>query len=145
MAGILRLSEAFALAFHAMAALAEVGDEPVSVAEMAGAMSVSEAHLAKVLQRLARMGLLSSRRGPKGGFALARPAKRITLLEILHAVEGPLASDTCLMERKICPPGECRMECLMRSIHGQVYGYLANTKLSDVALPLVHRKGKEER
>lgn len=144
MAGILRLSEAFALAFHAMAALADAGEEPVSVSEMAS-MGVSEAHLAKVLQRLARMGLLSSRRGPKGGFALAKPAEQITLLEVLHAVEGPLASDTCLLERKICPPGECRMEYLMRSIHDQVYEYLANTKLSDVALPLVHRKGKEER
>ncbi len=63
MSGLLRISEAFVLAFHAMAYLVNSSSsKPVSAAELAQTFKVSEAHLAKVLQRLARLGLLTSRR-----------------------------------------------------------------------------------
>ena len=48
--------------------------------------------LFKILQRMVRANILLSKRGPGGGYTLARPAKEITLLEIIEAVDGPIAS-----------------------------------------------------
>jgi Rrf2 family transcriptional regulator, nitric oxide-sensitive transcriptional repressor len=133
MAGLLRVSDAFALAFHALAAMA-AGPEGtlMSVAELARCFHVSEAHLAKVLQRLARLGLLVSKRGPGGGFVLAKPADQVTLLDIHTAVDGPLDSNTCLLAERLCRPGGCVVEQLLTSVYAQVHELLAKTRLSDL-------------
>jgi Rrf2 family protein len=62
----------------------------VSVEEIAGAGSPSESFLRKSLKPLASAGVLRSSRGPHGGYQLARPARSITLLEVVEAVEGPV-------------------------------------------------------
>ncbi len=83
MATTLRISEAATLALHATAL---IGSSPtrLSAHEMAERLNVSEAHLAKVLQRLAHAGLVRSVRGPHGGFMLARAGSEITLLEVVR-------------------------------------------------------------
>lgn len=134
MAGLLRISEAFALAFHAMAHVVNSNpDQPVSANELARTFRVSEAHLAKVLQRLTRAGLLDSRRGPRGGFLLAKPAEEISLLDIHHAVDGPLNASTCLLSETLCEDGSCIMEKLLRNVYTLVRRNLENTKLADIA------------
>jgi Rrf2 family protein len=50
-------------------------------------------YLLKALKALARAGVLHSAGGPGGGYRLARPAKRITLLEVVEAVEGPVRGE----------------------------------------------------
>ncbi len=55
-------------------------------------------YLLKVLQQLARANVLRSKRGPHGGFSLARPPKKINLLQIIEAVEGPMISGLNLEE-----------------------------------------------
>lgn len=138
MAGLLRLSDAFSLAIHAMAFMGQAdGDGPVSVARMAEAFGVSEAHLAKVLQGLARRGLLSSRRGARGGFVLARNPKDLTLLEIHDAVDGPLPCATCMLDRPMCVKGRCVMTKLFNQVYRQVRQELMGTRLADLvgALP----------
>ena len=140
MTGLLRVSDAFGLAFHAVAALAAAPPgTPVSAPELARNFRVSEAHLAKVLQRLARLGLLESKRGPGGGFVLAKPADQVTLLDIHTAVDGPLDANTCLLAERLCQGGRCVMEQLLASVYSQVHERLANTRLSDLAL-LLSRK-----
>lgn len=54
------------------------------------------AFLAKIVRDLARAGLVRSLRGRKGGVALARPASRITVLQVIEAVDGPLAVNRCV-------------------------------------------------
>ena len=49
-------------------------------------------YLVKILQQMVKAAILRSKRGPTGGFNLARPAKEITLLEIIEAAGGPIAS-----------------------------------------------------
>ncbi len=133
MAGLLRISEAYVLAFHAMAHMVNSpAAHPISATELAETFHVSEAHLAKVLQRLARLGLLSSRRGPKGGFTLSCDPTQVTLLDIHTAVDGPLDESTCLLGEHVCQPGTCVMEHLLCEVQGMVRDQLANTKLSDL-------------
>lgn len=62
--------------------------------------------LSKIFQRLARRGLLTARRGPGGGYALARPAARISLAEILRAVQDIVpGGHHCLLGNRLCNEG----------------------------------------
>jgi len=56
-------------------------------------------YLLKILQQLVRANILRSKRGPRGGFSLAKPPKKITLLQIVEAVEGPMISNLNLAEQ----------------------------------------------
>ena len=55
-------------------------------------------YLLKIMQQLVRANILRSKRGPRGGFTLARTTNKITLLDIIEAVDGPLASQLNLEE-----------------------------------------------
>lgn len=70
--------------------------------------------LAKVFQRLVRSGLLVSQRGPGGGYRLARPASKITLAEILVAVQDILPfGHHCLLRNRLCETGDY---CLIHDV-----------------------------
>jgi Rrf2 family protein len=58
--------------------------------------------MAKVLQRLARQGLLEARHGSSGGYVLARDPRLITALEAIIAVEGPVSITSCVTQRGDC-------------------------------------------
>ena len=77
MTGIFHLSEMLSLALHSMVYIATSDDEYVNVKRIAASTGASEAHLSKVLQRLAKGRLIHSIRGPRGGFALALPAEEM--------------------------------------------------------------------
>ena len=56
-------------------------------------------YLLKILQQLVKAGVLNSKRGPRGGFSLAIPIKKISMLQILEAVEGPMLGRLTLTEQ----------------------------------------------
>ncbi len=56
-------------------------------------------YLLKIMQQLVRANVLRSKRGPRGGYSLARSPRKINMLEVLEAVEGPLSTDLLLSER----------------------------------------------
>ena len=132
MGRIVNVSEAAALGLHAMIYLANHGEERVSVAEIAESLDASANHMSKVLQRLARAGLVRSLRGPAGGFALARPADGITLLEVYEEIDGTLRSDACLFDLPVCEDQSCVLGGLLASVTEQVRSYLAKTTLAGV-------------
>ena len=68
-----------------------------SLTELADAAEVSPAFLSKVLQRLVRSGLVTSRRGKKGGFEVLERGRASTLLEILSALDGVPELNACLL------------------------------------------------
>jgi Rrf2 family protein len=133
MANALAISEDASLAIHTMALLAGNANRRMSTAEIAGVLSASEHTLAKVLQKLSRVGLLESLRGPHGGFTLARPASETALLEIYEAVEGPLGPGACLLGHAVCGGAECVFGGLVQSIQKQLRDYFASTTLADLS------------
>lgn len=134
MQSIIKISEAATLALHTMYFLSINPDRLVSTKEIATTFSISENHLAKVLQRLVKVGLIDSIRGPKGGFNLGRSSDQITLLEIYEAIEGPLELSDCLLSKPICGGGEnCIIfNGLLDGINKQVKSYMGEKKLSEL-------------
>jgi Rrf2 family protein len=130
---VLKISDAVNLALHAMMTLATgAAGPPLSVSVMAGKLGLSENHLAKVMQRLHKVGLVNSKRGPKGGFTLGRPPGSIRLLDVYEAIEGPLEDRDCLLAEPICDGTCCLLGGLLGSINEQVREHLANTTLAHV-------------
>jgi Rrf2 family protein len=82
--------------------LSETPGETVMVDEIAGTTSVSRIFLAKILQKLAKAGIVKSFRGVKGGFSLARKPKDITLLDVIEAIEGTVSMNKCVVDRRFC-------------------------------------------
>jgi Rrf2 family protein len=90
----MKLSRTSAIAVFALTLMAESETEEFRQGrDLAKELKVPPDSLLKVLQRLARFGLLVSSRGRSGGFRLSRPPEEISLLELVEAVDGPLGGD----------------------------------------------------
>ena len=131
MSGILHFSEAASLAVHGVLLLAAPGAEQRTVHSLAASVGASEAHMAKVVQRLGKAGILVSTRGPRGGVSLARPSGEISLLAVYEAVEGPLDRGGCVLGRSACPFGACLFGGLLERVSGEVRDFLSATTLED--------------
>jgi len=79
-----------------LADMARYGDALTSAASIAGRTRISEPTVAKVLKMLSRAELVLSVRGAAGGYRLAREAVRISVVDIIEAVEGPIALTACV-------------------------------------------------
>lgn len=132
MSTILKVSEAASLALHASCLLAARPEDASPIRELAGFLGVSENHLSKVLQRLAKAGLVRSTRGPQGGFQLARAPEEVSLLEVYETVEGPLEGKECLLERPVCS-GDCILGPLLHTLDRSLKAYLGDRTLADFA------------
>jgi Rrf2 family protein len=87
----MKLSRASSYALHAVAHMAAVGeDRPLASHHIAKARGIPELFLLKILKPLVSAQILRSVKGPNGGYRLARPAAKITMLEIVEAVDGPV-------------------------------------------------------
>lgn len=130
---MVQISEAASLALHSMLLLAQRKGAPRSVAEMASVTGVSQAHLAKVLQRLHKAGLVQATRGPGGGYILAIPAARTTLLDVYEAIEGPYCTTNCLVKGESCPFRQCLFGGLLGRLAMEFREYMAGHTLQDLA------------
>ncbi len=130
MANPIRISEAASLALHTAALLAAYPAELFSVGKVAGMLGVSEAHLSKVLQRLAHAGLVTSVRGPHGGFAMAPELAGTTLLTVYEAIEGPLALNLCQQSPSGCDSKDaCLVQPVWRQLQEQIRQVLSSHTL----------------
>lgn len=132
MSSVLKISEAASLALHTMVYLAANRGKSISNKDIASVLDVSETHLSKVLQRLAKFGLVKSVRGPKGGFKLGKGDSDISLLEVYEAIDSALEPDDCLLGSHICGGDECILGDLIGVLNNRVKDYLSKTRLADL-------------
>lgn len=97
--------------------------EPALIREISRATAIPETFLSKIFQRLRTRGIIRSRRGFHGGFRLARPAGRISLREIVEAVQGPIEFHRCLDHLKA--RGR-RHRCHVQRVFGKVQRKVAS-------------------
>jgi Rrf2 family protein len=136
MATAFKISDAAALALHAVTMLVQHPEAPLPTRTIAAALKCSEAHLSKVMQRLVRAGVVVSARGPKGGFKLAQAEGKLNILGVLEAIEGPLTSGGCLLN----PPQCDGLECLFGALSTHVNSIVRKELLRITAADLRKRK-----
>ena len=125
-------SAATGYALQTLAALPEDGNYHLS-RDLARKLHLPAPYLAKILQSLVQAGLLESVRGPKGGFRLARPAREVTVGDVLQALEGPEALRGCVMGPGRCSPGSpCPLHDAWSRVRSLVDSSMAQATLQDL-------------
>jgi len=90
--------------------------------------------VAKVLQRLAREGFLTSEQGTNGGYRLARDPSAITALEVIRAIDGPIILTRCFTEHGECElTSQCSVREPLRKVHEGILGLLEGITISDLS------------
>lgn len=129
MSKIISISEAAGIGFHAMTLIAQNG--PMNVQQISDKTHESKHHIAKVLQRLVKAELLSSNRGPTGGFAMKKDPAEITLMDIYESIEGRIDICTCPLEHDTCAFERCLMNNITQMMTLQVIKFFKEKKLSE--------------
>jgi FeS assembly SUF system regulator len=133
----MRLSRLADFAVVLMTHVAQHDERVHTASEAAVATQLPAPAVAKVLARLCREGLLTSSRGVKGGYRLARPATDISVGAIVNALDGPVALTQCIK----MGPGGCEVEAVCPSrvglhrINVAVHKALDDVSLADIAAP----------
>lgn len=124
----------YAVVIMTAAARREAGAR-LSASELAQETGVPLPTTQKLMGRLAAEGLLTSVRGASGGFALARPADAITLVDIVEAVEGPIAMTMCAdgMNHECALDAHCRVKPHMGVVGNAIRGALGAVSLTELA------------
>lgn len=109
------------------------GAGPIQTAEIAGRQGVPEPYLDQLLTTLRKVGLVRSRRGPHGGYVLAKEPSELTLGMIISALEGPMVPIDCLDSSLECNlAGHCAQQDVWRKVEGLTQALLYSTKLADL-------------
>jgi len=130
-------------ALHSLLVIA-AREVPVSVRDLAQFQELPERFLAKVFSRLEKAGLVQGIEGISGGFVLARPPERITVRDVLEAVDPNRTLFECVEIRRHCalfgqePPawsvtGMCRIHLFMREAEGALQTFLGSKTLVDLS------------
>lgn len=102
---------------YALRAVLEVAQNPadrrLTTANIASRQSIPPTFLAKIIFQLSVAGILRTTRGAHGGVALARPSEDINMLEVIEAIDGPIALNYCVINPDDCAFGP---SCVMRPV-----------------------------
>jgi len=105
-----------------------------STKDIADAYHLPVPLLAKVLQQLTRARILQSVAGTNGGYKLARDARRITALEVVRAIDGPVILTHCFTEHGTCDQSEnCTVREPLRRVHEEILELLNRFTITDLA------------
>jgi Rrf2 family transcriptional regulator, iron-sulfur cluster assembly transcription factor len=131
----MQLSTKGRYAVMAMTDLAgEASGGPVPLAVIAERQQISRPYLEQLFARLRRRGLVSSVRGPGGGYRLARPASELSVADVVIAVDEPLRAIRCAGNGRGCMKGgaRCLTHDLWEETGRRIQDYLASVSLADV-------------
>lgn len=131
----MKLSTRGRYAVMAMADLARADrGQPVTLAEIADRQEISLSYLEQLFAKLRRGNLVTSIRGPGGGYRLARPAEDVRIADIILAVDEPIKATRCEAgsPRGCTTQGRCLTHDLWEELGRQIYVFLNSVSLADV-------------
>ncbi len=108
------------------------GDGVVLSQDISKQYDIPLEYLLKILQQLVRANVLRSKRGPRGGFSLAKPTNKITMLEVIEAVDGPLTGELNLSDQAGHDPYANKAEQTYNKAISQARGVFEKTKLASL-------------
>jgi len=105
-----------------------------SAKEIADAYGMPLPLLAKILQKLTKTGLLVSVPGSSGGYKLAMRPEKISALEVIHAIDGPIILTTCFTAHGRCDQSDkCTVREPLRKVHEAIIDLLGKITISEMA------------
>lgn len=131
----MRLSQRADYSVRMMVDVASMSNgQRTTINEIARRQDVPEPFMAKIVSHMADAGLVATQRGTGGGLTMARPADSITLLEIVEAIDGPIALTRCTLEPSRCSRStKCAVHPVWEQTQRQLKELLSHTRLSDIA------------
>jgi Rrf2 family transcriptional regulator, iron-sulfur cluster assembly transcription factor len=104
------------------------------VQEISDEYKIPRSFLAKILQKLVKAKIVRSYRGVKGGFSLAKQARDITVLDVLEAVDGKVALNICITDKKKCGFSKhCPTQLLWMNVQSKLSEMLKKANFEDLA------------
>lgn len=121
--------------------MAGAPDRAFSTAELARELDLSRNHLAKIMQHMARAGIIETRRGGSGGAMLTHPPHEMLLGEIVRHLEDgqPMVACFAAGKARCTLDGRCRLKGRLRAAETAFLAELNRTTLADIALPAAPR------
>ena len=131
---MLRLTKKADYGLMALKFVAEHGDTAsLSAKDIAEAYHIPPQLLAKILQRLAKEGLLRSHAGMNGGYTLARSSKEISAFEVIKAIDGPLFITSCVTESGLCDlTNSCTIKEPLARVNESISDVLKKIRIYDL-------------
>ena len=134
---MLRLTKKADYGLMALKYLAEHSSDPsISARDIAQAYHIPPQLLAKVLQRLAKVGILQSHAGMSGGYSLIRHPREISAFEVIHAIDGPLFITSCGPSHSGCDlTDSCTIKEPLARVNDSISSLLRSISVADLAEP----------
>jgi Rrf2 family protein len=137
---MLKFSKKADYGLMALQYIASVQFGDVTRARIVNTKEIAEEHnipvelLAKVLQALAKSGIIESHNGPKGGYLLAREAGAITIAQVLEAIEGPLGITDCYHDKEApcCQLERCSIRTPLLKVQDSIFQLLNSMTVEDM-------------
>lgn len=129
----MRLSRSTGYGILAVGYIAKHQNKPIILSqEVAKEYNIPLEYLLKIMQQLVRANILRSKRGPRGGFSLARPVSKVSFLQVVEAVEGPLVSQLGLSELAPREKFGIKAEKVYEKALAAAKGIFEKTKISEI-------------
>ncbi len=121
------------------------GGQPTQIKDIARRQNISQRYLEQIFNKLLKAGLLKSRRGPRGGYMLAKDPSEISIGDIINAAQGPIVPVRCLSEdptvRKDCDIlDSCITRHIWRETQKLLVDYYNSVSIADLC-SLARREG----
>jgi len=139
----MQLTRAADYAVRVMIHLATVPrGERASLPAIVEATGAPESFLSKVLQSLTHGRLITSRRGPAGGFEISAPGRHSSMREVIEAIDGPVSLNICVSEKRSCPrQGWCPAHPVWAAAQAAMLEVLSGAKIADLASASAYMAG----
>ena len=135
---MLRLSKKVDYGLMAITHIAErPHDGNINSKHIAEEYNIPQELLAKILQKLAREGLIASRYGPKGGYFLVKDPHEITVREVISAIEGPIALVDCSSGKDCAQFDHCHLRGPIEKIQNSIYKLLDGIAIDEISNQVV--------
>jgi Rrf2 family iron-sulfur cluster assembly transcriptional regulator len=108
------------------------GEGPVTLADISDRQKISLSYLEQLFGKLRRKGLVSSVRGPGGGYNLARQTPEVSVADIIVAVDEPIDATQCGGKENCKDEQKCITHDLWTDLNKHIFDYLGAVKLSDL-------------
>lgn len=128
------LSQAVGYAALALGAIAANRHKPILVKDLAETCGIPAPYLAKIINTLARKGIVSTQRGIGGGVSLAVDPERLSLLELCRAMDDPITQIRCFLGNATCSDERsCPAHRFWTAQRAQVFAFLEEMTVADIA------------